>query len=99
MKLYRVRIDPTETNTWCRETCFKTSMIEAKKVASANTKHRVAIDKCYVLAQLNATDWIELLNFDAPGRQEGKTPIDFITSTKTVWMNKKLKAYKQELSA
>ncbi len=90
MILYRVI--RRETHSMVLETRFKTSLIDATRVGRAMPAGTIVISKCHVRSDLKASDWIDLLEADAPGCQEvNHTSVDFIdneTHVKTIEVKK-----------
>ncbi len=82
MKLYRIQ---NQKRHWGIETRFATSLTKTKQIAKKMTGTSKTISECQIADRLTAQDWIDLLEMDSPGVQEGKTPVDFITSSKVIW--------------
>jgi hypothetical protein len=89
LNLYRVSVYPSEGVRWPAETGVFDTLGKARTFAKRQ-EGPVKLERIAVPKQLDASDWIDLLLFDCPGRQEGnRTPVDFIRKATEVAVDPK----------
>lgn len=85
MKLFRIKAGERR---YFGITRFTTSFSKARTIAIELKKEykAVMVEECQITSHLTVQDWIELLESDSPSPHDPIcTPVDFITSVKTVW--------------
>lgn len=86
MKLYRTTLKHSGSGNRIFETRFNKSFGAAKKAIALSDNAMISVHVCNLQSNLAASDWIDLLEGDAPGDQEQvKTAVDFLEVGECVW--------------